>query len=104
MGVCGDVGHDHCSGGASREAVLDLGMGDALVGRCVKKAVGNRGFTEGRVSFYNPALRSYQVHIFTLQSPDILHQFRLIFCDGTREYKFPSIRIKNKHSKLHTLM
>lgn len=73
-----DLGHDHCSGGGSREAVLDLGMGDALVGRCVKKAFGNRGFTEGRVSFYNAALRSYQVHILTLQDPDIWLPF-LIF-------------------------
>lgn len=75
MAVCDDVGHGHCSGGGSREAVLDLGMGDALVGRCVKKAVGNRGFTEGRVSFYNAALRSYQVHILTQQNPDIFLQF-----------------------------
>jgi hypothetical protein len=79
VAVCGDVGHDHCSGGPSREAVLDLGMGDALVGRFVKKAVGNRGFTEGRVSFYNPALRSYQVHNLTLQRPDVLLQFLLTF-------------------------
>jgi hypothetical protein len=50
-----------------REAVLDLGTGDAMVGRSVKRVVpGRQEFCKGRVSCYNAAQRLYQVTLISL--------------------------------------
>jgi hypothetical protein len=55
------------SEGAVREAVLDLGTGDAMVGRSVKRVVpGRQEFCKGRVSCYNAAQRLYQVTLISL--------------------------------------
>jgi len=47
----------HCSKGiVAREAVLDLGTGDAMVGRSVKKVIKGQGeCRRGHVSYYNVA-------------------------------------------------
>lgn len=56
------------SEGAVDAAVLDLGTGDAMVGRCVKKVVeGQRECCRGRVSRYNAARRLYQVALLSLR-------------------------------------
>lgn len=51
-----------CRRGVGGEGVLDLGTGEAMVGRCVRKMIGGQcHYHEGCVSAYNNVYCRYQV-------------------------------------------
>lgn len=45
----------------ARKTGLDLGAGEALVGRRMRKAIGGRSKSEGHVASYDDSARLYQV-------------------------------------------
>ena len=57
------------SEGAVTEVVLDLGTGDAMVGRSVRKVIeGHKDSCKGHISRYIAAQRLYQVALISLRT------------------------------------